>query len=453
MEVQFIGAIGTVTGSKLLITHEGTRVLVDCGLFQGVKVLRERNWRRPPFDPAALDAVVLTHAHIDHSGQLPLLVRHGFRGPIYTSAATHDLCDILLPDSGRLQEEAAGYANRKRFSKHAPALPLYTEEDAKRVSGRFRPLAFDTPQQIGALEVTLVPAGHILGAAGVVVRGGGTSVHISGDIGRDNDSVMPPPRPPANVDWVIMESTYGGRTHDDTDPVEALAAIVRKTVARQGVLLIPAFAVGRTQAVMHALQQVFDRGLAPTTEVFVNSPMATDVTELYLRHHELHRLSETATRTLCRGVTFVRSVEESKRLNERSGPMIIVSASGMLTGGRVLHHLRAFASDPRNTILLTGYQAPGTRGASLVGGAAEIKIHGEYVPIRAEVAQLHVFSAHADEPGLVAWLGRASPPPRGVLLVHGEAVAADALRVKLRETLHIDARAPDYLEVVDLSAT
>ncbi|MCA9716521.1 MAG: MBL fold metallo-hydrolase [Myxococcales bacterium] len=450
MQLKFVGGASTVTGSKHLVTQGETRVLVDCGLFQGVKTLRLRNWRALPFNPASLDAVVLTHAHIDHSGFLPVLVREGFHGPIYTTAASKELCEILLLDSGRLQEEEAEYANRKRFSRHSPALPLYTEADARRVLRRIHPVEYDAPRSVGALEFTLTPAGHILGAAGVALRGGGTSVHVSGDIGRDNDLLMVPPRPPAGVDWVVMESTYGDRRHPEDDPIEALGAVVRRTFERGGVLLIPAFAVGRTQLLLYCLHEVFARGLAPAVKVYVNSPMATDVTRLYQRYHEYHRLDEEQTRGVCRDVVFVRTVQESKRLNQRRGPAVIVSASGMLTGGRVLHHLRAFAPDRRNTILLTGYQVPGTRGGALVGGARSLKMHGDHVPVRAEVVQLDVFSAHADQEGLLAWLGASAPRPRGVFLVHGEPLAADHLRLQIEERLGIDARVPEHLETVEL---
>ncbi|HKK08452.1 MAG TPA: MBL fold metallo-hydrolase, partial [Gemmatimonadota bacterium] len=443
---------GTVTGSRHLVEAGSTRVLVDCGLYQGVKALRLRNRAGVPVDPATLDAILITHAHIDHTGYLPVMVREGFRGPIYASSATADLCEILLPDAGHLQEEDAAYANRKGFSRHHPALPLYTEEDALGVLPLFEPLEPGGAVTVGELEASATPAGHILGAQSLLLAGDGGRALFSGDLGPDDDPIIPPPAPPPAADAIVMESTYGDRLHGDGDRVASVADVVRRTVERGGRVLIPSFAVGRAQLLLYCLEEAFRRGLAPRVPVFVNSPMATDVSELYVKHADAHRLSREACVEMFRHVEFVRSVEASKALVARRDPMVVVSASGMLTGGRVLHHLRAVAPDPDSTVLLVGYQAPGTRGAALLGGAERIKMFGEYVPVRCEVGSLGLFSAHADRDGLLAWLGRAPSPPGRTYLVHGEPVAADALRLAIEESLGWPARAAEDRESVEVPA-
>lgn len=435
MKITFFGAAGTVTGSKFLVATARTRILVDCGLFQGLKTLRLRNWQRLPITPADLDAIVLTHAHLDHSGYLPVIVRDGFRGPIYCTEPTRSLANILLPDSGYLQEEDARYANRKGFSKHRPARPLYTELEARSVAPIFEEVPFAHDMAVGDLTVRLVPAGHILGASSVVVSDGRRTLLVSGDLGRPDDLLMKPPAAPEKPDWVVMESTYGDRCHPAGDPLSLIGAIVKRTVERRGVLLIPAFAVGRAQTLLYCLYELFARGEVERVPVYLNSPMATDVTEVYRRHADDLRLTEEECTAACRTATLVKSVEESKALNGKPGPMIIISASGMLTGGRVLHHLEAFGSDPRNTILLVGFQAPGTRGEALASGARSLKIHGQHVSIKAEVVQLDTFSAHADQDDLLSWLGQCRREPRGVILVHGEPTAADRLRAQIEERL------------------
>lgn len=450
MKVGFYGAVGTVTGSKYLLESGGARVLVDCGLFQGLKQLRLRNWSKPPFDPASLDAVLLSHAHLDHSGYLPALVRGGFSGPVYCTPPTRALCQILLPDSGRIQEEDAAYANRKKFSKHEPALPLYTERDAEAALTHLRVVGFGEPLALGAFRARFHPAGHILGAASVELRDETGTALFSGDLGRSDDLLMFPPAPPVAADWTFMESTYGDRSHGERDPVQAIAAVLRRTCERGGVLLIPSFAVGRAQTMLYCLHQIFARDLAPRVPVFVNSPMATDVTALYEEFHDYHRLSQAEIASICDVAEFVRSVEESKELVARKGSHVVISASGMATGGRVLHHLRSLAPDERNTILMPGFQAVGTRGADLVAGASAIKIHGAYVPVRAEVAQLDLLSAHADREDLIAWLGAAPQPPRATWLVHGEPASADALRRSVRQALGREPQIPDYRDVVVL---
>jgi len=446
MEITFLGATGTVTGSKYLLTSGSTQLLVDCGLFQGFKQLRLRNWTAPPVSPAELNAVILTHAHLDHSGYLPLLVKHGFSGKVYCTRGTRDLCGILLPDSGHLQEEDASHANRHRYSKHAPALPLYTEQDAVRSLRNFFPVELERNIDLGdGLTLRLSPAGHILGSSLVSVTRGTTSILFSGDLGRPVDLIMKPP------DYLVVESTYGNRRHDPTDPEAALASVITRTIGRGGMVVIPSFAVGRTQSILYAIHRLKTAGTIPDDlPVFLDSPMAVEATDIYARHAGEHRLDAADCRAMCGAARFVNSVEESKRLDGLSEPMVLISASGMATGGRVLHHLKVFAPDPRNTILFVGFQAGGTRGEAMVNGATSVKIHGAYVPVRAEVATLECLSAHADYAEIVDWLKRFESPPRQTFITHGEPAAADALRRRIEEQLRWRCRAPEYLERVTL---
>lgn len=451
MHLEFLGGTGTVTGSKYLLSHGGRRLLVDCGLFQGLKQLRLRNWDTLPFDARAVDAVLLTHAHIDHSGFVPRLVKLGFRGRVYCSEATAELCALLLPDSGRLQEEEAEFRNRHGSTKHQPALPLYTEEEAREALKRFEPLPFgEAFSPWPGWQCTLSRAGHILGAASVRVACDGGSVLFSGDLGRDDDLVMRAPEAPPAADTVLVESTYGDRRHADGDALAVLADVVSRTAARGGTVVIPAFAVGRAQTLLHAITLLKRARRIPDLPVFLNSPMAADATRIYRRHLDQHRLSEADCRDFGRAATFVNTVDDSKALNTLTYPSIIVSASGMATGGRVLHHLKAYAPDPKHTILFAGYQAAGTRGASFVGGAAAVKIHGEYVPVRAEVANLSMLSAHADREQLLAWLAKLPKAPQRLFVTHGEPVAADALRLAVQERFGWNAAVPDYRDAVAL---
>jgi metallo-beta-lactamase family protein len=395
--------------------------------------------------------VVLTHAHLDHSGYLPLLVKNGYRGSVYCSAATADLCGILLPDSGHLQEEDARYANRRGFSKHRPALPLYTQEDAKRCLAQLDSVAFGKPVEIArGVTLRLLPAGHILGAGMAEIRSEGQSVLFTGDLGRPDDLVMRPPARFERADYLVIESTYGNRRHDNRDPLEVLAAVVTHTTARRGVVLIPAFAVGRAQTLLYAIHLLKAARRIPDVPVFLNSPMATDATNIYHRHRAEHRLTDEQCKAMCTVAKFVNSVEESIALNSQRGPMILISASGMLTGGRVLHHLKAFAPDPRNTILLSGFQAGGTRGAAIAGGAETVKIHGEHVPVKAEVAMLHNLSAHADYAETLDWLSYFSRPPKHTFITHGDPAAADALRRSMEEKMKWQCYVPEYLERASL---
>ncbi len=448
----FLGANATVTGSRYLIETQNARLLVDCGLFQGYKPLRLRNWHPFPVAPESIDAVILTHAHLDHSGYLPRLMREGFRGPVWCTEATRSLCGILLPDSGRLLEEEAGYANRTGSSRHRPAEPLYTERDAEQCLAQFRDVAFDHSFAPAAgMQALLRSQGHILGAAAVTLEHGGVRITFSGDVGRFADPVMPAPQPPAESDWIVCESTYGDRHHPTESLESDLKEALNKVLSRNGVAVIPAFAVGRAQLLLHTIARLQRDGSIAEVPVYLNSPMATDVTALYARFAALHRLNRNELDDMRRMTRLVRTVEESKALNRRKGPMIIVSASGMATGGRVLHHLTAFAPDPRNAILLSGYQAGGTRGAALAAGAKSVRIYGQDVAVNAEVVELASASAHADADELLAWLNSTPRRPRAVFLTHGEPDAADALRQRIQRELAWDAQVPEYRDTVDLN--
>ena len=452
MQLTFLGATGTVTGSKYLVTAGGRRILVDCGLFQGLKQLRLKNWEPLPVDPGSVDAVVLTHAHIDHSGYLPLLVRNGFRGKVYCSSATRDLCGILLPDSGRLQEEEADYANRSGFSKHTPALPLYTQQDAERCLSQLVPLNFTSDTDLGSGAVLrLAHAGHILGSAFVSLKHAGVDLLFSGDVGRPRDPVMLEPSAMPRADYLVLESTYGDRLHDPADPLVELAAIINRTVERGGVVIVPTFAVGRAQQLLYYLYKLKATRRIADVPVYLNSPMALDVTRIFLAHRDEHRLTPEQCKAMFGSVRIVNTPEESKHLNRRDGPMIILAGSGMATGGRVVHHLKAFAPDPKNTILFAGFQAAGTRGATILSGADSVKIHGQYVPVRAEVKILSNLSAHADYAELLEWLDHFDAAPKQIFITHGEPVAADALRHRIEERKGWRCKVPEYREQVDLN--
>jgi metallo-beta-lactamase family protein len=451
MRLTFLGATGTVTGSKYLLEHGGRRLLVDAGLYQGLKQLRLRNWDAFPVEPSQIDAVVLTHAHLDHSGFLPRLVQRGFRGRVHATTPTRELCGLMLPDSGRLLEEEADYANRHGFSKHHPALPLYTEQDARDALHRFTPAPIgDTFEPIPGVRVVFRRAGHLLGAASVRVEWDGGSLLFSGDLGRGDDLLMRPPDLPDAADTVIVESTYGDRAHAAVDPLAELAAVINRTAARGGVVVIPSFAVGRAQALMYCLDLLREQRRIPDLPAYLNSPMAADATRIYRSHPAEHRLSPEQCESIGRAVRIVSSIEESKRLNDMRYPAIIISASGMASGGRVLHHLKAFAPDHRNSIVFAGYQAAGTRGAAIVGGAPSVKIHGQQVPIRAEVAMLDSMSAHADRTELLAWIGALPAAPKRVFVTHGEPVAADSLRQAIEERHRWPCSVPEYRDAVEL---
>lgn len=457
MELTFLGATGTVTGSKYLLicdTDVGTkRILIDCGLFQGLKQLRLKNWAKLPINPKDVDVVVLTHAHIDHTGYLPLFVRNGFSGSVYCTEATRDLCDILLPDSAHLQEEEADYANRRGFSKHNPALPLYTKEDADNALELLVAVDFEQQVDLGdGLTLIFTPNGHILGSSFVRINNKKTSIIFSGDIGRPNDILMKPPARMKQADYLVLESTYGNRLHEKDDPKAKLAVVINKTVKRKGVVLIPVFAVGRAQELLYYIHLLKSSGaISKDIPVYLNSPMAVDATAIFEHHSGEHRLSPEQCTALSRTAHMVNSVEQSKHLNDTKGPMIILSASGMASGGRVVHHLKAFAPNPNNTILFVGFQAAGTRGAAMLDGAESIKIHGEYVPVRADVELISNLSAHADYSEIITWLDAMEKPPKLTFITHGEPAAADAMRLHIEEQLHWAVEVPEYLEKVTLT--
>ena len=451
MELTFLGATGTVTGSKYLLRASGRTVMVDCGLFQGLKQLRLRNWSPLPVRSNEVDAVVLTHAHLDHTGYLPLFVKQGFSGSVHASTGTTELCAILLPDSGHLQEEEARYANKRGFSKHKPALPLYTVEDAQTCLKRLVPAQFGEEINVAkAFKTRFIPAGHIVGASIVSLSAGGVRIVFSGDLGRSNDPVMRPPSRVEAADYLVVESTYGNRRHPSGDAEEEFAAHLNRALARGGVVVVPSFAVGRAQTLLHLVARLKARKAIPDVPVFLNSPMAVNATRIYHEHRSEHRLTEEECTAACSVAKTVNTADESRALNARGGPMIIISASGMATGGRVVHHIKAFAPDPRNMIILPGFQAAGTRGASLASGAEAVKIHGEYVPVRAEVVKMDGLSAHADYAEILDWLKGFPKPPRETFVTHGEPAAADEMRRRIAETLGWKVRVPDYGEKVNL---
>jgi metallo-beta-lactamase family protein len=441
--LSFYGAAGTVTGSKTLLESDHHRILVDCGLFQGFKNLRQLNWMALPFEPSELTAVVLTHAHLDHSGALPLLVKQGYRGPIYASSATIDVARVLLIDSAKLQWEEAEYANRHQTSRHHPAKPLYTEKDVQTTLGLFEPLAFDEPTQTETgLSITLHRASHILGAAFVRIDVGGQSIVFSGDLGRPEAPILGPAHSLCDVDYLVMESTYGDREHPTEDPRELLGEIIRATVGQGGAVLIPAFAVGRAQVLLHAINHLIKTRKIPAVPVYLDSPMAVSVTQLYQQHHADHQLSAEQIRDTFKVAKMVRTVDESKALNALKYPRVIVSASGMATGGRVLHHLRTLVGDHRNSIVLAGFQAAGTRGARLLAGEPTIRAFGQDMPVKAQVHSLEGFSAHADANQLMQWLQSGPRLPKHVFLNHGEPTAADTLRLRIEHELGLNCTVP-----------
>ena len=451
MHLTFLGATGSVTGSKYLLEIGGRRILIDCGLFQGFKQLRLRNWEPLPISPRNIDVVVLTHAHLDHTGYLPLLVRNGFGGRVICTSGTRDLCNILLPDSGHLQEQDADFANRNEHSRHDPALPLYTEADARAALTHFDAIGYEVAHDLGGgVSLIFRNAGHIVGAATASIAAGGRSITFSGDLGRPNDPVLLPPETIAQADYLLVESTYGDRKHDTGNPQTVLAEIVNRTAKRGGTLVIPAFAVGRAQTLLFYLQRLKVAKAIPDLPIFLDSPMAIDAGDILLAHCGEHRLSQDQCRALHGIARETRSPEDSKAIDRAKVPSIVISASGMATGGRVLHHLKVFAPETKNTILFTGYQAAGTRGGAMVAGAKEIKIHGEQVPIHAEVLNLGVLSAHADADEIIAWLRGFATPPRTTFVTHGEPAGAEALRRRIEKELGWIVQVPSYRDEVEL---
>jgi len=472
--IQFLGAAGTVTGSKHLINLSGDaggrgfQVLIDCGMFQGQKEWRERNWRDLPIPAGEIDAVVLTHAHLDHTGWIPRLVKQGFRGPIYATPATVDLCSVLLPDSGHLQEEEAEYHNKKKTSKHDPALPLYTFQEAQQSLGSLQPVDFESAKELApGLSFRYVRAAHILGSSMVEVAlktGSATRrLLFTGDIGRVRDAQIAPgrvvhlgPYEGESADLVVMESTYGNRLHPTTDPRPELAKLIRDTVKRGGSVVVPAFAVERTQKFVFMLKELMEAGEIPRLPVYCDSPMAIQAIEIFLKHTEEY---SDATKQLIgrygspltwENFHFATTVEESKKINDTTFPVIIVSSSGMVTGGRILHHLLLRLPDPKNLVMFIGFQAPGTRGAIIKAGAAAVRIFSQEVPIRAQVAALEQFSDHADTPELLEWLRTFKNKPATTYLVHGEPAASSALRMAMTSALGWRVEVAQWMQKVEV---
>lgn len=451
MELTFMGATGTVTGSKYLIQHNNTTILVDCGLFQGYKELRLRNWRPLPVAPQSIDAVLLTHAHIDHSGYLPLLVKNGFSGPIYATKATFDLCAILLPDSGHIHEEDAKRANKYGYSKHHPALPLYTQKDAEKSLKQFKVIEYDKNYPfIPDGHICWQRAGHILGSSFIQIEVNGRRTVFTGDIGRQHDPIMKPPAIINSPDYLIIESTYGNRLHEKEQPIEQLEKIINTTIKRGGTVLIPAFAVGRTQSILFYLSQLKKENRIPELPIYLDSPMAINASKLLCKHTDELQLSIDACYEACNVATYINTVDESKAIDQSVVPKIIISASGMATGGRVLHHIKVFAPDHRNTILFTGYQAGGTRGDRLVRGEKKIKLLGQWVNNHAQVENLTNTSAHADYEEIMMMLKRFKKPPRKVFITHGEPEARESLKRLIETELNWSCMTPNYLDKVKL---
>lgn len=457
--ITFLGAAGTVTGSKYLVESENKKLLIDCGLFEGSKPLKQRNWERLPVDPATIDWVLLTHAHIDHTGYLPRLVRNGFRGPIYANAATHELCNLLLPDSAHLQEEDAKYAARKNYSSHKPPLPLYTVAEAQVTLQQFADIsqtdAFTISPQF---SVKPHQAGHILGATWleltITEAGKKILVVFSGDLGRYDQPILKDPEPPSRADYLLCESTYGDRDHPSGSVTDALAAVINDTAKRGGVVVIPAFAVDRTQLLLYYLRELEAQSRIPHLPVYLDSPMAISTTDIYARRSQDPDLKpQTIPDPMnIHEVHLTRTVEDSKKINDVVSPCLIVSASGMITGGRVLHHLARRLPDSRSTVLIVGYQAEGSGGRALLDGAKYLRIHGEEVPVRAQIVEIAQLSAHAGRDELLRWLSGFQAPPRQTFLVHGEPVALESFRDAITQKFHWPVTIPGYQQTFELSS-
>ncbi|QDK36460.1 MBL fold metallo-hydrolase RNA specificity domain-containing protein [Bdellovibrio sp. NC01] len=442
MKIQFLGGASTVTGSKFLVTDEDTKVLIDCGMFQGLKQLRLLNWEDINVDAHKIDAIFLTHAHLDHCGALPLIVRQGFRGPIYCTAATQEISKVVLLDAAKIQVEEADYANLKRFSKHHPAKPLFDIEEAEKVFPLFKTIALDQTVHVNSLQIRFESSGHILGAASAYVSNGKTTMLFSGDLGRYIDPIMSPPARPQNADVVIMESTYGDRLHAHQKSSALLTELINDAWRRKSVLLIPAFALGRSQNLIYEIHLLKKQGKIPNEiPVYLNSPMGQEICDIYRDFLPPGDLQIDFAASL-KTIHFVRTAEESKDLNRGAGPCVIIAASGMLTGGRVLHHLKAFGENSNNTILLAGFQAAGTRGWALAHEQRKIKLHGEYIDIKARIINSDSFSAHADQSELLKWLAQMPHPAEKIFLIHGEPSAADDLRKILQEKYNVPVLVP-----------
>jgi len=456
-KLTFLGAARTVTGSKYLLEHGGKRVLFDCGLFQGLKDLRLRNWADFPIPPKTLDAVVLTHAHLDHTGYLPRLTSQGYKGRIFCTPGTKDLCQLVLPDAGRIQEEDARQANRHGYSKHHPALPLFAESDALRALTYLQPLGYERPIDVApGVSIEFHPAGHLLGSAFILVRlAGGPTILFGGDLGRYNRPILPDPSGASRADVVLVESTYGDRDHQADDSGEQLASIIRDTAARGGKLVIPSFAIGRVEELLYWVRRLEEERRVPILPVFVDSPMAAEALRYYAaRVAELDPEMRPTYGQVCAFATTrfqtVASTQQSKELTASRKTAIVISSSGMATGGRVLHHLEATLPDERNTVLFVGYQAAGTRGRKLVDGVGDIRMHGRDIAVRARIEKIDSMSAHADRSEVLRWLGTMPTPPRQLCLVHGEPEPMDALKSLIGERLGWATHTPEHGDTIDL---
>lgn len=472
--IQFLGAAGVVTGSKHLINTgddsgtSGMQVLVDCGLFQGQKEWRERNWQPLPMDARNIDAVILTHAHLDHSGWIPRLVKEGFTGPIYATPATIELCGILLTDSGHLQEEDASFHNKHKTSKHDPALPLYTEQDAQDCLKYFQPVEVGADKKLSdSFSFRFFRAAHILGSAMAqitIAQNGGTRVLVfTGDIGRVRETAVAPgkvlrsgPAEPGAPDLLVMESTYGNRQHPDVDPRPQLAQLISQTAQRGGSVVVPAFAVERTQKFVFILKEMMEAGQIPRLPVYIDSPMAIKAVEIFLKHTEEFTddtkalITKYGSPLQWQGFHFASTAEESKKINDQRFPCIIISSSGMVTGGRIQHHLMLRLPDPRNTVIFIGFQAPGTRGALIKGGAKTIRMFGQDITVRAQIAAIEQFSDHADTRELLSWLKTFPKAPSTTYLVHGEPAAASQLQQAITNEMHWHVEVAQWLEKVQI---
>jgi len=456
-ELTFLGAARTVTGSKYLLSHDGTKVLFDCGLFQGLKALRERNWESFPVAPSSIGAVVLTHAHLDHVGYLPRLVAQGFEGRVFCTPGTADLSRLVLPDSGRIQEEDARQANRHGYSRHQPAQPLYDEAAANRALTHLYQVTYRRPIEVApGVTIEFVPAGHLLGSAYVIARlAGGKTILFGGDLGRYARPVLQDPADPVAADLVLVESTYGNRDHEPDDDGEHLARVITETAARGGKVIVPAFAIGRVEELLYWIGRLERQRRIPVLPVYVDSPMAADALKFYsARTAELDADIRPTTKNVSAFATArfqaTSSPQQSKALTANKRSAVVISASGMATGGRVLHHLAAALPDARNTVLFAGYQAEGTRGRQLIEGATDVKIHGRFVPVRARIEKVNSMSAHADRGEILRWLGAIPAPPSRLCLVHGEPAPMDSLKALVRERLGWDAHTPGHGETVSV---
>ncbi len=483
LTLTFLGAARTVTGSKYLLRSGGSTVLIDCGLFQGLKELRERNWQGLPIEPSEIDAIVLTHAHLDHCGYLPWVVAHGFTGRIFCTAGTQDLCRIVLPDSGRIQEEDAENANRNKYSRHEVALPLYTENDAFKAISQLQPVGYDRPMPVAdGVEVEFVNAGHLLGSAYARIKTGGKTILFGGDLGRFSRPVLPDPTMVDEADYLLVESTYGNRVHADDDDGAQLADVIKAAFERGGRVIVPAFAIGRVEELIYWIKKLEEAKRIPVLPVYVDSPMAAEALARYSeRLNELdsdlqpekhddkaphgpaarndspeeRRAHANRERQVCAFCTerfrTIKSAAESKQLTASTKPAIIISSSGMATGGRVLHHLKAGLPDSRNTVLFVGYQAEGTRGRRLVNGEKAVKIHGQMVPVNARIELIESMSAHADSKEILRWLGGFKGPPQTTFLVHGEPIAMESLNASIKAELAWNTKMPEHGETIQLT--